>query len=255
MTLNKREIIWSNDRNFREEALNNQLYFLVVEHNDLITKARHDLTARELKIMDYVILKIKPSDSEFNVIKTSMYELSRVLNLKKSGRTYSQLAQSLENMRSKTIRIYNAQERSVTMTGWFERAKIWENGQVELKINQDFAPFLLELKDSGNYTQYYLADTVLLKSKYAIQLYKLMREADKDHGRSITIVQGTPVEFKELLGAPEKYTYGRLKENVLLPAIEEINLKIEDMDLELLQAKWGRSVKHIEIHNNYTAPA
>ena len=122
---------------------------------------------------------------------------------------------------------------------------------MRLKINERFAPFLLKLKDNGNYTQYFLDDTVQLKSKYSILLYKLIREADKDNGKSIAIVQGSPDDFKQWLGAPKSYTYGYLKRDVLAPAIKEINLKIKDMDLELFQAKRGRSVTQVEIHNNF----
>ena len=78
-----------------------------------------------------------------------------------------------------------------------------------------------------------------------------MREADKDNGSKIAIVQGTPQEWKTWLGAPESYTYGRLKDKILNPAIEEINLEIEDMDLSLFQARRGRSVVQVEIHNNF----
>jgi len=109
----------------------------------------------------------------------------------------------------------------------------------------------LQLKDKGHYTQYLLVDTVKLKSKYSILLYKLMREADKDNGSTIAIVQGTPDEWKEWLGAPESYTYGRLKDKILNRAIEEINLEIQDMDLELFQARRGREVVQVEIHNNF----
>lgn len=247
----KRYYLWTNDRNFNKEDFEQQRFFQVAEHNDLITKARHDLNARELKIMDYVVSKIKPDDEQFNVIHTSMYELSNVLDLKRSGRTYSQLAQNLSDMRKKDIYIYSEQEKRVTMTGWFEVVDLWENGQVELKINERFAPFLLKLKDNGNYTQYFLDDTVQLKSKYSILLYKLVREADKDNGQSIAIIQGTPEDFKNWLGAPKSYTYGYLKRDVLSPAIKEINLKISDMDLELFQAKRGRSVTQVEIHNSF----
>ena len=246
-----RSYLWKNDRNFNKEDFEQQQYFQVAEHNDLITKARHDLNARELKIMDYVVSKIKPDDEHFNIIQTSMYELSNVLDLKRSGRTYSQLAQNLDDMRAKSIRIYSEKERRITMTGWFEVVDLWENGKVQLKINERFAPFLLKLKDKGHYTQYYLVDTVKLKSKYSIMLYKLMREADKDNGSKIAIVQGTPQEWKTWLGAPESYTYGRLKDKILNPAIEEINLEIEDMDLSLFQARRGRSVVQVEIHNNF----
>jgi hypothetical protein len=146
----KMKHIWSSDRNFNFEEIQDQRYYLVAEHNDLITKARHDLNARELKIMDYVVSKIKPDDELFDTVETSMYELSSVLNIKRNGRTYSQLANSLNTMRKKDFFIYNEKEKSITMTGWFERAKVWENGRIELKINEDLAPYLLQLK--GNYT-------------------------------------------------------------------------------------------------------
>ena len=97
----------------------------------------------------------------------------------------------------------------ITQTGWLESANYYKNGQVELKLNNHLAPYLLSLKT--NYTQYLLLDTVKLKSKYAILLYKLMRECDKNKGNSIAILQGTPDQFKEWLGAPKTYEYKRLK--------------------------------------------
>lgn len=41
------------------------------------------------------------------------------------------------------------------------------------------------------------------------------------------------------------------KKSVLIRSIEEINMKIDDMDLELFQAKRGRQVVQVEIHNNF----
>ena len=64
--------LFNKDRNFNDDV-DDQSYYYVVSHNDLITKASHDLTARELKIMDFVISKIKPDDRDFNIIKTSLY--------------------------------------------------------------------------------------------------------------------------------------------------------------------------------------
>ena len=58
----------------------------------------------------------------------------------------------------------------------------------------------------------------------------------------------------EWLGAPKTYDYGKLKDKILKKAIEEINLKIDDMDLELFQARRGRQVVLVEIHNNFIQP-
>lgn len=241
--------LWKNDRNFEVEEHEKQRQYYVVEHNDLISKARQDLTARELKIMDFVISKIKPSDTDFTKVNTSMYELTKVLDLKRNGKNYSDLARNIGDLRKKEVLIYSKNKKSVTQTGWVSEATYEENGQIEILLSSKLAPYLLGLKE--NYTQYLLHDTVQLNSKYAILLYKLMREADKDRGKKITILQGTPNDFMEWLGAPKSYTYGRLKDNILNKAIEEINLKIDDMDLELFQARRGRQVVLVEIHNNF----
>ena len=51
----------------------------------------------------------------------------------------------------------------------------------------------------------------------------------------------------------DSYEYKQLKQNILNKAVEEINLKIEDMDLEIFQARYGRKVVQVEIHNNWTS--
>ena len=43
-------------------------------------------------------------------------------------------------------------------------------------------------------------------------------------------------EFREWLGAPKDYDYAIFKRNILKKAVEEINLKIDDMDLEIFKA-------------------
>ncbi len=246
----KHNYIWRNDRNFALDEYEQQQYYYVVESNDIINKARHDLTARELKLMDFVISKIRPEDTKFNVIKTSMYELTKVLNIKQNGKNYGDMAKSIGELRKKEVLVYDEERKVITQTGWVQSADYHENGQVEIELFPKLAPHLLGLKN--NYTQYLLIDTAKLKSKYSILLYKLMRECDRNKGKSIAILQGTPEEFKEWLGAPETYDYKRLKDNILKKAVEEINLKIEDMDLEIFQARYGRKVVQVEIHNNWT---
>ncbi|MDN6185128.1 MAG: replication initiation protein, partial [Lactococcus lactis] len=62
--------LFKTDRELNDDYIEQRRYF-VVEHNDLITKAKHDLTAKELKVMDYIISKIKPNDAKFHKIFTS----------------------------------------------------------------------------------------------------------------------------------------------------------------------------------------
>jgi len=242
--------LFKNDRNFNKDVFE-QLGYYVVEHNDLIVKSRHDLTAKELKIMDFVISKIKPDDTEFNTVHTSLYELNKVMDLNiRSGSNYSYMAEKLVGLREKTIAIFEeGNTRAVTFTGWLSDVTVKENGQVSLRLSDKLVPYLLNLKK--DYTQYYLHDAAQLNSKYAIMIYKLMREADKSKGKRTPTLTITPDDLKEKLGAPKSYSFGQFNQKVLTPAIEEINLKIEDMDLQVAKGTQGRKVVKLEIYNNF----
>lgn len=240
--------LFRDNKNFNED-LDDKKFYYVVEHNDLITKANHDLTARELKIMDFVISKIKPDDEKFNIVDTSLYELNKILGLTRTGKNYSDMADSIGALRKKEVLIYDEHERAITQTGWVESAKYHESGQVEIRLSAELTPYLLKLKK--DYTQYLLFDTVQLNSKYSILLYKLMREADKKRGEETPALEVTPEKLQKQLGSPKSYTFGDFNRNVLKPAIEEINLKINDMDLSVSQGKRGRKVIALKIYNNF----
>lgn len=244
--------LYRSDRNFNDDLVEQRGMF-VAQHNDLIVKADYDLSARELKIMDFLISLIRPEDKIFNIIHTSLYEIAKVLNLKRSGQVYNQISENLRELRRKEVMILGRGEkgRSITVTGWISEPTFHENGQVEILISEKFMPFLLDLRNTGNYTQYLLFDTVKLDSKYSIRLYKLMREANKDRGQTCPVLKGSPEDLKMKLSAPESYSWSDFRKNVLNPAIDEINLNIEDMDLQMNVGKRGRSVVHVEIANNY----
>lgn len=242
--------LFMSDRDFNDELIEQRGMF-VAQHNDLIVQADYDLSARELKIMDFLISRIKPDDEKFNVIHTSLYEVAQVLDLKRSGQTYNQIAENIRELRRKEVKILGHGEkgRSITVTGWISEPTFHENGQVEILISEKFMPFLLDLRNTGNYTQHLLFDTVKLDSKYSIRLYKLMREANKDKGRTCPVLKSSPDELKVLLSAPDSYNWSQLRQNVLEKAIDEINLLIDDMDLQLNVGKRGRVVTHVEIAN------
>ena len=64
--------------------------------------------------MDFVISKIKPDDKDFTVIKTSMYELTKVLNIKQNGKNYSDMAKAIGDLRKKEVLIHDEERRTIT---------------------------------------------------------------------------------------------------------------------------------------------
>lgn len=69
--------------------------------------------------------------------------------------------------------------------------------------------------------------------------------------KSCPVLKGSPDELKIKLSAPETYNWSQFKQNILEKSINEINLKIEDMDLQMNTGKRGRRVVHVEIYNNF----
>ena len=96
--------LFDTDRNFNDD-ITDQSFYYVVTHNDLITKATHDLTASELKMMDFVISKIKPDDRNFNIVETSLYEMGQLFGYSRSGKNYSDLAKAIGALRKKEVLI------------------------------------------------------------------------------------------------------------------------------------------------------
>lgn len=224
---------------------------IVAQSNDLIRKAKYDLSSKELKIMDYLISKIKPDDLKFNVIQTSLYEMSNIFNLSRSGKVYNDLTKSFRSLRAKEVIIKNEETDSVTVTGWLTEFRVTRTGIVTAKISSDLAPYLLRLKESGYYTQHLLNDTIKLNSKYSIRLYKLVREANKNRGKTTPEIALSPDEFQELMSSPSSYSTGQFKQNVLDKAIDEINKEILDMDLSISSVKEGRRIQRFIVKNNH----
>lgn len=135
--------LYKSDWNFNND-IDSEKYYYVVTHNDLITKANHDLTARELKIMDFVISKIKPDQKEFNIVETSLYELNQIFGYSRSGKNYSDMAKTIGTLRKKEVLILDEEEKAVTQTGWVESAKYFESGQVRIRLSTELAPYLLQ---------------------------------------------------------------------------------------------------------------
>lgn len=243
------------DRVFSDYELVQALSMKVAERNDLITKARSDLTARELKIMDFLISKIKPEDTEFEWIETSAHQISKVLDISQSGKNYQDIRNSLRNLRNTEVIIRDDENMVLTQTGWVEKNKFYANGNIDVLISSELKPYLLGLITQGNYTQYELDDVVKLKSKHSIILYKFMREADKNHGRTIATIRGTVDEFKKWFNVNPNMEYAIFNRDVIKKAVNEINKEIPSMELEVKPEKNGRRVVRLEIVNKITKPA
>lgn len=257
--LNKTNInIWSSKLDAEEEVVKRERTNIVVEHNDLIDRAKQDLTAPQMKLMDYLISRIRPSDSEFVEITTTMSRLSKTLRLSKSGRTYTQLWNALRALRAKEVVLLGTEngKKFILSTGWLQTVWSDEDGNVKVRIDQRLAPYLLNMAKRGHYTQSLLSDAAQLRGKYALVLYKqISMNRGLQHWNpdktvivgSRTLGFGTPEWWQEKLGMPDSFKVSAIVRTVKR-AVDEINKELSGYHAEVKIAYRGRSVQQLEVH-------
>ncbi|MFK5280773.1 replication initiation protein, partial [Lacticaseibacillus paracasei] len=61
-------------------SLDKERSYPVVKANTLVQKARHQLTAKELKLVDFMVSKVREDDTGFKPIETSIAEINQVMS-------------------------------------------------------------------------------------------------------------------------------------------------------------------------------
>ena len=214
----------------------------VIKSNDLIQMSRFSLTLQQQKIILYLISQITPLDEEFRLYEFSISEFCRVCGIDgASGKNYRSLKTAIKEIRDKSIWIALGDGRETTLA-WIEKPYINQgNGTIQVRLDQDMMPFLLQLKQ--NFTQYEIIWTLHFKSKYTIRLYELVKSI---HYHELEIYQKEYKidELKGLLDGEKYREYRDFKRRVLIPSVDEIN-RFSDKTVFFEEVKQGRKVTAI----------
>lgn len=204
----------------KKEILESQ-YNWIYKANDLIQKSRYSLSVQQQKIVLFLISKINPYATEFKNVKFSIQEFCKVCGIDyKIGQYYVLVKENIKQIADKSCWIKTESGKD-TLLRWIEKPYIDENsGIIEIKIDDDMKPFLLQLKE--NYTRYNLEDTLLFKSKYSIRLYELI-ESFRYHKLEEFEKVFELEELKTILDCKNYKAFKDFNTRALKPAIEEIN--------------------------------
>lgn len=214
----------------------------VVKANNLIQKSRFSLSLQQQKIVLYLISQITPYDEDFKLYEFSIAEFCRVCGIEvESGKNYQDLKTAIKEIADKSVWIEIAEDEE-TIVRWIEKPYInKKSGIIKIKLDEDMKPFLLQLKQ--NFTSYELIWTLHFKSKYSIRMYELIKSIHfrelEEYTREYTLD-----ELRRLLDAENYNTYQRLKDRVIIPALNEIN-NYSDKNVQFEPIKKGKSVEKI----------
>ena len=217
--------------------------YLVTKSNSLIT-ASYDLSLQEQKLILSLASMVQPTDEEFKEYKFKIKDFMSLLEIETKTK-YTEIPKITKELMKKVFEVREG--RDVIQLSWLSSARYKTGeGVVILKFDSSLKPYMLQLKEL--YTSYRLENILLLKSKYSLRLFELLK--CNEFKKIWTIELET---FKKLLGVTEKsYSiYQNVKNRIILQAQKELKGKT-DIKFEFEEIKTGRKVTSLKfyIHSN-----
>jgi plasmid replication initiation protein len=110
---------------------------------------------------------------------------------------------------------------------------------VEIKVNSELAPYLIDLK--SQFTRYSLSEVLNFKSLYSIRIYQILCQWNFKEEKKYSIEE---LRFMLNIEAHEYTRYNDFKKDVLEKASKEIN-KSSTLKFAYKEVKTGRKITHI----------
>jgi plasmid replication initiation protein len=228
---------------------------VVWQHNRL-AEARYELTAREQKLLLYVIAMIEPEDEDFKRYIINIGEFAQLANLDKDH-LYRELRELAKSLKQKPLIIpnhFDAQTGTYLdlVTSWFDTAYVGRNGAgyFAVTISQVLKPYLLQVK--REFFRFRLFHVMQLRSSYAIRLYQWAKRWEFRKNMEISVQ-----ELRNVLGANNGRqdgqgtklnlgAYADFKRRAINPAVGEINEKTDlIVSYRELKAKGSKAVERL----------
>lgn len=229
--------------------------YYVVQHNDLVRDLYFDfkghkemaLTMTEEKILAYLISKIKPGTKVFEPITFDVKTFCEVCGIA-TGNTnnpYPFIKDSIKKLADKSSWLAGKDGKE-SLVRYIADADITPgSGKIDIVLHGKLAPYLLSL--SGHYFQFSYRNIIAMKSRYGIQLYKLL----KSYVYNCPRIKWNVDDLKHYLDATKYARFSNFNQKVLAPAIEDIN---DYSDLEIVKTEFvkeGKTITHVifELHD------
>lgn len=187
---------------------------LVVKSNDLIQRARYNLTSTQQKLLAYIISKIKPTDTEFTEYEIKIENFCKLIGINKAW-FYKEFIKLVNDLDSKSFWIET--DKEIYKFRWFADTRYLKGkAAIKVTLSKTLKEYLIGLKKQ--YTKFELYNILALSSKYSIRLFELFKSYSYQYQKEFDIDN-----LKELLFATNYKNFNDFQKRVLKNAIEEIN--------------------------------
>ena len=223
----------------RKFEITQQRSYKVVKANEIIQRARYDLNITELKLLAFIISKIKPGDDKLQTYSFPVKDFCQVCGLDyTSGKNYERIKVLLKGLRDKSFWMMDEQGREV-LVGWLNKARINKgSGIITVRLDDDMQEYVLGLFE--NYTQYELLSTLPMKSAYSFRIYELLKSYAFTKTHTFDVA-----DLKKQLGAEHYTNFKDFRRFVIEKAVTEINL-YTDLEVSWEPINYGRKVVEVK---------
>jgi len=211
---------------------------MVKYHNHMNMVNFNGFNAVELDLLLSICAKIRDEDT-----KTIIYDFDDLRELSKYTATaIKSFIKDLKSTYQKLIRLTFCVGTETEFTEFvlFTKYKVSAiNQEVTISVNQEFSYILNEL--TANFTRFELDEFISLQSKYAKNLYRLLKQF-----RSTGRVYFTIDDFKNKLDIPKSYKIAHIDQKILKPIKNELSPLFQNFSIEKVKSrKRGTPVTHI----------
>ena len=217
--------------------------------NIFLFNAKYQLTAREQKILLYLICTVDPKGKKLEVQLVPIKDLSNLIITKRSGSFYEEMTALSERLVSKRIKFdTQVKIKGRQMQGfinWFQSIIPVYNKRGEIclkfKFSSDLQPFLLELNE---YTRINYSEILSFHSSFSIRMYQVFRahrNKISKHRKKSTLIYELE-DLKSFLGIESKYKDWRNFNKYVVKVINRDINELTSLDLKITLKKRGRKI-------------
>ncbi|MGL5581330.1 MAG: replication initiation protein, partial [Cetobacterium sp.] len=216
-------------------------------HNDMNKVSFSSFNEKELDLFFSICHQMKEKGTkEITFTFAELRELSNYTN-RSTQRLYLDLDKVYKKMLELNLKYED--EKELRRFVLFSRYTLKKDDKiVTIKASEDFEYILNNL--IGNFTKFDLIDFVKLKSSYSKNMFKLLKQWEVKKEKKFKIE-----EFKDILGIPKSFSFGKISERILTPILTELpqyfpNLKLEKIktgkSITSLKFSWSGKVEKVE---------
>lgn len=233
-----------NEENVKKETTE----YLIVKSNDLIQTTAFRLTNAQYDLLNYMVMKIKPTDTDLYPQIVNIQDYCRVMGISTDD-NYAYIRKTAKELADKSVWGFIEDENGnkvERVLRWIEDP-IMKRGQIIIQLKPYWKPYLVNV--GQNFTKLVIQETAPMKSVYGKRTYELLKSHSMNRqGRVITRIDID--EYKRLMLGNEdckkKYKqFNNFRNKVIDTAMKDMEM-YGDLNVSYKLIKEGYSYKYIE---------